>query len=608
MGKESIAKDVKSKLFETAQYFGEDVLKESVKAILPVLNCTECSLWSINHNSTQDDGENKEFISTSLICRECNDSYVFRKGTDFVHDLKDGLFKHVIHVDLPECPVYIFQKEEALECGYRSWDFVEKCGLNTFVVFTIYCEDKPIALLEISYKECGFTADDWKELSSIIRPFFSSALVRYAFVKKQSLISNLIECHRKNKNKKVPILFSNILNGVLLKACPSQGASIFIWDNYQNRFNLIATTGLVGDPDSNDVFYQLGDGRTGHIGQSGIPLITDDITKEEAKNGMSGLFREKLKDDAKTEMFIPIKNPSNEKEVIGVFRMVNKKNVSYDSTIDYFNDADVEIMMDASEYLALIIANYQKEEIQYEFIDKLTHEFITPANAIWKTANRLYSHMSDVEFMNKNLSPYLENIIDFSELQRWQASTNLFLSRTRKKMPFDVRYNPQPTSLAEVIRRSIDIAIPIARKYNVPFRNIYINSNSSSRLTINIDRDAFVTVFYNLFTNAIKYHDPNAQDQFYIDISYVMDVDNLYIHIKDNGIGINAKEQYKIFGRGYRSESAIRINASGYGIGLTVCKQIVEDFGGDIKITSLKKPTIFRIRLPKKIINNHETI
>lgn len=608
MEKDSIVKEVKSKLFETAQYFGEDVLKESVKAILSVLGCTECSLWSINHNNTQEDDGNKDFISTSLICRECCDSYEFQKDTDFVHDLKNGLFKHVVNTDMLESAVYIFKKEEALKYGYRSWEFVEKCGLNTFVVFTICCEKKPVALLEISYRECEFNYSDWEELSTIIRPFFSSALNRYAFVKKQSLIGNLIECHRKNKNKKISSLFNNILTGALLKACPAQGASMFIWDNYQNRFNLAATTGLEENPDSNSVFYQMGDGRTGRVGQKGEPLISDDITKEEVENRITGLFREKLKDGAKTEMFIPIKDPSNEKEVIGVFRIVNKTNVSHNTTIDYFNDADVEIMIDAAEYLALIIANYQKEEIQYEFIDKLTHEFITPANAIWKTANRLYSHMTDVEFMNKNLSPYLENIIDFSELQRWQASTNLFLSRTRKKMPFDVRYSPQPILLAEVIKRSIDIAIPIARKYNVPFRNIYINSNSSSRLTINIDRDAFVTVFYNLFTNAIKYHDPQARDQFYIDISYVMDVDNLFIHVKDNGIGINAKEQNKIFGRGYRSESAIRINASGYGIGLTVCKQIVEDFGGDIKITNLKKPTIFRIRLPKKIISNYETI
>jgi signal transduction histidine kinase len=297
-------------------------------------------------------------------------------------------------------------------------------------------------------------------------------------------------------------------------------------------------------------------------------------------------------------MFIPIKNPSNEKEVIGIFRMVNKMNVSYDSTIDYFNDADVEIMMDAAEYLALIIANYQKEEMQYEFIDKLTHEFITPANAIWKTASRLYYHYSENDFVARNLLPYLKNIIDFAEQQRWQASTNLFLSRNRRKIPFEVRYNIRPTLLWDVIKKSIDIAIPIARKYYVPFRNIYIDLDSDRRLAVNIDKDAFVSVFYNLYTNAIKYHDPDNIDRFYIETSYWIEKNVLIVEIEDNGIGIKQDEQSKIFEKGYRSESAIRINASGYGIGLTIIKQIIEDFGGEIKIASLKAPTIFHIEIP----------
>lgn len=77
-----------------------------------------------------------------------------------------------------------------------------------------------------------------------------------------------------------------------------------------------------------------------------------------------------------------------------------------------------------------------------------------------------------------------------------------------------------------------------------------------------------------------------------------MNTDFLIIEVADNGIGIKPKEQNKIFERGYRSESAIRINASGYGIGLTVIKQIIEDFGGDIKITSYNKPTVFQIKIP----------
>ena len=145
---------------------------------------------------------------------------------------------------------------------------------------------------------------------------------------------------------------------------------------------------------------------------------------------------------------------------------------------------------------------------------------------------------------------------------------------------------------------TLNISIPIARKYYVPFQNIYINPKSDKGLTINIDKDAFVSVFYNLFTNAIKYHDPYNFESFYVKTSYWKEDNRVIITVEDNGIGIKPKDHNKIFEKGFRSESAMRINATGYGIGLTVVKQIVEDFGGMIKITNLKSPTIFQIEIP----------
>lgn len=604
--KNGVVAEIKSKLFEASQHIDKNVLKESVKAIHSFLGCTECSLWSINHNSTREDDGNKDFTSTSLIYREKTASYVFHKDTDYVHDLKDGLFKQVINTEKPDNSVFVYSKEEVLEFGYRSLEFVKECGLTQFIVIPIYDNDNTphtvIALLEISYQKCDIGESVWKELSIIISPYFTTAMKRVSSDKKQSLMDDLIDCHRIHRNKEAEDLFKEIIHNVLLKACPSQGVSVFIWDNYQNCYFLAATTGLENTIDPVDVFYQIGEGRTGETGKTGKPHITDDIKKEGFEE-ILGIYREKLKSPAQTAMFIPIKDPSREKkDVIGIFRMVNKTNVCNDKYVDFYNDSDVKLMVDAAEYLALIVANYQKEESQYDFIDKLTHEFTTPANAIWKTARRLYTHSADMDFISQNLSPYLKNIIDFADLQKRQASTNLFLSKNRRKQPFEVRYNTRPTTLWDVIKRSIDIVIPIARKYNVPFRNIYIGSKSDKRLTINIDKDAFISVFYNLFSNAIKYHDPDDKELFYIKISYWMEDNYLIITVEDNGIGIKVKDQHKIFEKGYRSESAIRINSSGYGIGLTVIKQIVEDFDGEIKITNFKNPTIFSIKIPNNKI------
>lgn len=596
-----IINEVKNKLFGTAQHLGKDVLKESIKSLHSILKCTECSLWSINHNSTR---EEREFVSTSLIFRELSTSYSPKNAIDFVHDVNKNLIHEIVKLDTNNRHlVFRYTKDLALEYGLRSHDFIMNLELNDFIVFPIFDEKKniTIALLEIFYKNRVFFDRTLDILSEIVLPFFSAAFNRDILVQKQNLMESLIGTHLEHKNDEVSILFKNIIFKVFFDVCPAQGSSFFLWDTYQNRYNLIATTGLMDNPEDIEVFYQKGEGRTGRIGQTGKPRITDDITQEDNNNQTRGKYRETLVEDAKTEMFIPIQDPSDENNVIGIFRLVNKKNAYNNNYIDFFNDADVDMMMYATKFLALIIANYQKEEAHYNFIDKLTHEIKTPANAIWKTAYRLYTHLTDYEFNNKYLSSYLKNIIDFAELQMWQASTNLYLSRNRRKQPFDVRYSIRPTILFNVIKKSIDIVIPIARKYNVKFDNIVINPQSDKRLTIKIDENAFMMIFYNLFTNAIKYHDPeNDREQFYISISYVMESNFLVIKVADNGIGIKYDEKDAIFENGYRSGSAIRINAAGYGIGLTVIKQIVKDFGGEISITQLKKPTVFQIKLPKK--------
>ena len=121
---------------------------------------------------------------------------------------------------------------------------------------------------------------------------------------------------------------------------------------------------------------QKGEGRTGYVGKTCKLLITDDIQEEEAKGDVKGKYGEILPAQAKTEMFIPVKDPLKKGgEGIGVFRLVNKKNVCNKKIVDYFNDADADMMKYAADYLALVIANYQKERAELEAkIDKTLAE------------------------------------------------------------------------------------------------------------------------------------------------------------------------------------------------------------------------------------------
>lgn len=591
--------DIAMQLRDVLQYSnGADGLERSTELLLSNCSCTECSLWLVNYNSTHNKHKDDGVFSVSLISRhkKTRVKYSFEKEEDFVRVITTARLNLLTKKEIGENYFLRFNGKTPELFDFVSAEFVEKKKLRDFIIIPVFDhedETKTIAFIELSYKKRIHNDDYWRMLSSKIQREFSDAFHQYRILKKQQLIEDFIKIHGKSKDDDPDAMFKTILDEVFLKYCPAQGASFFIWDTYVNQYKIVATTGLKEELDSENIFYFRGEGRTGRIGQTGESIIIDDLRQEEP-----GKYREKLEVDALTAMFIPITDPSYKDSVIGVFRLVNKKNIFNSKYVDFFNDSDVALMNYAAEYMSLIISNIQKEEIQYDFIDKLTHEFTTPANAILNTADRLYTHIRDKKFLSKYLSSYLKNIIDLAERQKWQAKTNLFLSRNRKKQPFEARYSIKPTLLWEVINKGIGIAIPTARKYDVSFQNISIDIGSDSHLTINIDEDAFIAVFYNLFTNAIKYHDPKNKDGFYIRTSYWIEDNNLIIAIEDNGMGIKQKDQYKIFEKGYRSESAIRSNASGYGIGLTVIKQIVKDFGGDIRIVSLMNPTVFRIDIP----------
>ena len=86
-----------------------------------------------------------------------------------------------------------------------------------------------------------------------------------------------------------------------------------------------------------------------------------------------------------------------------------------------------------------------------------------------------------------------------------------------------------------------------------------------------------IQLFQNLLANAIKY---NNSDQPHVRISYIQEKEFYRFCVTDNGIGIEEKYREKVFEIFTRLQN--RQHHSGSGIGLAICKKIVDRFGGDI--------------------------
>lgn len=111
---------------------------------------------------------------------------------------------------------------------------------------------------------------------------------------------------------------------------------------------------------------------------------------------------------------------------------------------------------------------------------------------------------------------------------------------------------------------------------------------------INTDRNLIMLVLQNLVLNGVKYNRANIPQ---VTVTSENSAGRVLLTIADNGIGIKAEHQQRIFEPFYRLHT--KAEFSGTGLGLSICKKIVERQGGNISVSSAEgKGSIFTVSLP----------
>jgi PAS domain S-box-containing protein len=235
----------------------------------------------------------------------------------------------------------------------------------------------------------------------------------------------------------------------------------------------------------------------------------------------------------------------------------------------------------------------QRQELEEEaksrgmFIDILAHELRTPLTPILASATMLRDVLSpqgdDIPIkLAKNiysgaqtLAQRLEELLDLARCSRGTFKLQLQPVDLRKFLD-EVIYRFQPTVYQSHQRLVLEIPadLPVAE----------------------IDSSRLEQVIVNLLSNASKFS-PDGSD---IIFRTRIEDRQVYIEVKDNGIGISEGEQKRLFSPYHRVEQD-RQKFNGLGLGLTVCKQIVEAHGGQIRVTSQSgKGSVFSFYLPLK--------
>jgi len=226
--------------------------------------------------------------------------------------------------------------------------------------------------------------------------------------------------------------------------------------------------------------------------------------------------------------------------------------------------------------------NSRLYQLQYDFINNLTHEFKTPVSVIKIAGNNIRSadNISDGE------REMYGRILD-QEADKLNNLMNKLLSFAQIENK-SLKFNGEYIAINEFCQRLID-----ATKLKYPDFKVEFSTNATQEMFA--DPVLLNSVFQNLIDNAYKYSPP---DRKVLDIKVEQNKKNFVIEFKDQGIGIDKKEFNSIFKKFYRVKNQFNQQGS-IGLGLAFCKEITEFMRGEIKVESqIGKGTVFTLIFP----------
>ena len=180
------------------------------------------------------------------------------------------------------------------------------------------------------------------------------------------------------------------------------------------------------------------------------------------------------------------------------------------------------------------------------------------------------------------LTPEIISKLDYKDKEKWFRIQNSILDMNRiieDVLDFarTTEIKKKKSSFSRILRLATNhVKLPYGIIINLPENDI----------SVNCDARKIEGVLSNLLNNAVHAIDGHGE----IDVTASTDSKIITIQVKDSGSGIPTENLEKIF------EPMFTTKKTGTGLGLVICKSIVEQHGGSISVSN--KPTTFTIKLP----------
>jgi len=269
-------------------------------------------------------------------------------------------------------------------------------------------------------------------------------------------------------------------------------------------------------------------------------------------------------------------------------------------------------MTETKRVEAMEVANLEREEMldaersarmaaqratrtKDEFLAMLSHELRTPLSAIlgWtqvllrsESLNVSEAQRQAIEVIDRNARAQAQLVDDLLDLSRIMTGK--------------LRLDLNQLSFTTVVEAAVDSVRPAAEAKGIRLKAIL----GASHDVISADGGRLQQVVWNLLTNAIKFTPKGGQVQVLLQRVN----SHLELSVSDTGIGIPSSYLPHVFERFSQKDSSTTRSHGGLGLGLAICKQLVEQHGGSIRASSQGegKGATFSVLLPVSIAQLQE--
>lgn len=243
----------------------------------------------------------------------------------------------------------------------------------------------------------------------------------------------------------------------------------------------------------------------------------------------------------------------------------------------------------------LTIAREQAEQSTRSkelFLANMSHEIRTPMNAILGMSNQLSKTtlnkkqlfcLDTITSASENLLVIINDILDLSKIEAGKLSL--------EKIAFEPK---------EVIKRAVQVLVHKAEEKGLQMGNSFFDEKTSQVLIG--DPYRLNQILLNILNNAIKFTEKGHVDIRLIVLNDGRLTQTIQIDIEDTGIGMDENFKISLFEKFSQEEASVTRQYGGTGLGMSICKELIELMDGEIFVESTKNlgTTIsFVLKLPK---------